>query len=89
MAEVLLQNRGRFNFYNETTGRFRFNTALSLQEVQDVVNCDAGETGMAELPRRLKRSKDFTRLRETLESNRAGEGGMHLCLDDCLEFYLS
>lgn len=89
MSEVLLQNRGKFNFYDDMKCRFRFDAAITLQEVQDVVKRDAGEQGLLDLPRRVKRSKDFARLRDLLQTNRAGEGGKHLTIDECLEFYLS
>lgn len=90
MNEILLQHRGKFNFYNVETGRFRLTQALGVDELQKMVMEEQGEQGVQDLRGQVERSKSNRRsLSDVLFFNRAGEANRHLPVAECIEYFLT
>ena len=88
MNEALCRNRDKFNYYNVASGRFRFDEALARGDLAAIA-AQEGQVSLDKLPRQINRARSGRDLDDILFTNRAGENGEHLTLDQCIEFFLS
>ena len=88
MNETLCKHRDKFNYYNIVNGRFRYDEALSRGDLATIAESE-GQTSLDRLPRQIGRARAGRDLDDILFTNRAGEEGKHLTLDECIEYFLS
>lgn len=75
---------------------FCYESALTLEQVREVVKQQSGQNGLDQLPERLERAHknghsamDGGTLEDFLCCNRAGENEAHLSFDECVRRFLS
>ena len=88
MNETLCKHRDKFNYYNIVNGRFRFDESLTRGELATIAESE-GQEALDKLPRQVGRARSGRDLDDILFTNRAGEEGKHLTLDECIEYFLS
>ena len=88
MRETLCKHRDKFNYFNIVSGRFRFDESLTRGELATIAETE-GQEALDKLPRQIGRARTGRDLDDILFTNRAGEEGKHLTLDECIEYFLS
>ena len=97
MANIICHHNGKYNFYTTIADGFCYVSALTLEQVYEVVKEQSGQSGIDLLPRRLDRAHKNGHssmlgeesLEEFLYCNRAGENEEHLTVDECIRRFLS
>jgi hypothetical protein len=96
MANIICHRNGKYNFYTTIADGFCYESALTLEQVREVVKQQSGQNGLDQLPERLERAHknghsamDGGTLEDFLCCNRAGENEAHLSFDECVRRFLS
>lgn len=85
MTEILVHHRGKFNYFNTLSGKFRYQEALDVEALQIDA---AGVVDIQELRRKIERAKKLNPA-DVIYLNRASMADGNLSVQDCLEFFLS
>lgn len=96
MGQLILHKDGAYNLYTTVADGACYESALTLEQLEQVIRFDLGEQGMRELPARLERAHKTgcsSMHGETLEDciccNRAGENESELSFDEFVAKYLT
>jgi hypothetical protein len=96
MAKIICHHNGKYNFYTTIADGFCYESALTLEQVREVVKEQSGQIGLDQLPSRLDRAHKNGHssifggtLEDFLHCNRAGENEEHLSFGECVRQFLS
>lgn len=95
MAKVILYKDGAYNLYTTIADGACYESALTLEQLKQIIKDAYGEAGLAELPARLERahatgcSSAGKTLRECIAVNRDGPDGMRLSYNDFVARFLT
>lgn len=73
MPQFIIHKDGAYNFYTTVADGACYESALTLEQVEELVKFEQGEQGLRELPERLKRAHE------------TGCSGINWTLDDCID----
>ena len=96
MAQLILHKDGAYNLYTTVADRACYESALTLEQLEQVIRLDHGDQGMRDLPARLERahkigcsSMDGETLEECISCNRAGPNETELTVAEFVAKYLT
>jgi hypothetical protein len=96
MAALILHKDGAYNIYGTIADGPHFESALTLEQLTEVIGQEFGEAGLRELPQRLERAHrtGCSSMRgETLEDciacNRAGPNEANMPEDEFVRRYMT
>jgi hypothetical protein len=95
MPLYIVHHKGAYNFYSTIVDAFFFESALTLEQVEEYTISQYGKVGLGELPKRLDRARKtgcsahHLDLRECLTCNRAGPNEDRLTYDQCIAEFLT
>lgn len=96
MAQLILHKDGAYNLYTTVSDGACYESALTLDELTEAIRFEFGESGVKQLPARLKRahrtgcsSLDGMTLAECISCNRAGPGESRLTYGEFVGKYLT
>lgn len=96
MAELILHKDGAYNFYTTISDTACYESALTLEQLTEVIRLEYGQQGLRELPQRLERAHKNgcssglgETLAECIEGNKAGENYSELSFDEFVKRYLT
>ena len=96
MAKLILHHNGAYQLYTTIADSSCYESALTLDQLTDVIRLERGEEGLQELPDRLKRahatgcsSRVFTSIQSCIATNRAGPNESHMSYDEFISKYLT
>ena len=96
MANLILHKDGAYNLYTTVADGACYESALTLDELKEVIRFEHGEQGMRELPARLERAHltgcshvNGLTLEECVSCNRAGPGETEMPFDAFVAKYLT
>lgn len=96
MPQLILHKDGAYNIYGTIADGPHFESALTLDQLTEVIGQEYGETGLRELPQRLERAHrtGCSSMRgETLEQcisyNRAGQNEANMPVDEFVRRYIT
>lgn len=96
MPNVICHHKGKYNLYTTIADGFCYESALTLEQLEQVIKERQGSDGIARLPERLERAHIFGHsglfggsLNELLLCNRAGENEKHLSYEECINKFLT
>lgn len=96
MAALILHKDGAYNIYGTIADGPHYESALTLEQLTEVIGREFGEAGLRELPQRLERAHrtGCSSMRgETLEDciacNRAGPNEANIPVAEFVERYLT
>jgi hypothetical protein len=96
MAKLILHKDGAYNLYTTIADGACYESALTLQQLEEVIRFESGEQGMRELPARLERahktgcsSMHGETLEECISCNRSGPDETKLSAAEFVEKYMT
>lgn len=96
MANIICHHNGKYNLYTTIADGFCYESALTLDQLQEIVKEQQGRNGLDQLPARLERAhknghsaREGRTLEDFLYCNRAGENEEHLSFNECINRFLS
>lgn len=95
MAKYIIHKDGAYNFYTTVADGPCYESALTLEQLTQIVKEEQGNEGLRELPARLERahktgcSVPGQTLEDCIVCNRAGEDEAELTLDEFTAKYLT
>ena len=96
MANLILHKDGSYNIYTTIAEGACYESALTLEQLEEVIHFDHGEQGMRDLPARLERahktgcsSMRGETLEECISCNRAGPNETELSVAEFVAKYLT
>ncbi len=96
MANFILHKDGAYNIYTTIADGACYESALTLEQLEEVIRLDHGEQGVRELPDRLERAHRTgcssvygQTLEECISCNRAGPNETRLPADVFIEKYVT
>ena len=95
MAQLILHKDGAYNIFSTIVDAPIYDSAITLNQLTDVIRHEHGEEGIRGLTGRLNRAHETgcSGYNETLETcilgNRAGENESELSVDDFIAKYLT
>lgn len=96
MPQLILHKDGAYNLYTTVADGACYESALTLEQLEEVIRLDHGEYGVLGLPVRLERAHrtgcsalDGQTLEDCIECNRAGPNETHLTVAEFVERYLT
>ena len=96
MGQLILHKDGAYNLYTTIADGACYESALTLEQLEEVIRFELGERGMSELPARLERAHKTgcshrlgMTLAECISANRAGENESELSFDEFVARYLT
>jgi hypothetical protein len=97
MANLILHKDGAYNIYTTIADGPCYESALTLDQLTEVIRMDLGEQGLRDLPARLDRAHrtgcssmaDPDTLEECISCNRAGPNETRLSFDEFVAKYLT
>jgi len=97
MAQLILHKDGAYNIYTTVADGACYESALTLEQLTEVIREERGEQGLRELPARLERAHrtgcssmlDPGTLEECISCNRAGQDETELSVDEFVAKYLT
>ena len=96
MTQLILHKDGAYNIYSTVSDSARYESALTLEQLEQAIRFEQGEQGVLGLPARIERahktgcsSIDGETLEECICCNRAGENESELSLDEFVTKYLT
>lgn len=96
MSQLILHKDGAYNFYSTITDAAGYESALSLEQLHELIKLESGESGLNALPERLERahktgcsSHPAQTLEECISCNRSGPDEKHMSDGDFIAKYLT
>ena len=96
MPQLILHKNGAYNLYTTVADGACYESALTLEQLREVIEFDHGQAGLEVLPSRLERAHKTgcsslrgETLAECISCNRAGPGEAHLSVDEFVRRYLT
>jgi hypothetical protein len=96
MAELILHKDGAYNLYTTIADGACYESALTLEQLQEALRFEGGQRAIDELPARLQRAHETgcssirgETLEECIALNRAGPKESHLTVDEFVARYLT
>lgn len=96
MAYLILHHDGAYNLYSTVSSGPYYESALTLEQLREVIKKEAVAKAMAELDQRLERAHQFgcscghgTTLHDRIRSNRAGPDESRLPVEKFIAQFLS
>lgn len=96
MAKLILHKDGAYNLYTTIADGACFESALTLEQLEEVIRFEYGEQGMRELPERLGRahktgcsSVHGQTLQECIANNRCGPNEKRMPFAEFVRRYLT
>lgn len=96
MAKLILHHNGAYQLYTTIADGPCYTSALTLDQLTDVIRQERGEDGLNELPQRLERahatgcsSRIFTSIQSCIATNRAGPNESNMPYDEFISKYLT
>ena len=93
---VILYHNGAYNLYSRIAGGACYTKALTLSELEEVIEIQYGKEGLRELPERLERAHKTgcsslvsDDLEEMIEFNNAGPNGERISVGEFIAEYLT
>ena len=95
MPNFIIYKDGAYNFYTTVADGACYESALTLEQVEEVTKMEQGEEGLRKLPERLERAQktgcsgiDWT-LADCIECNRAGIDETRMSRKEFIKKYLT
>lgn len=94
MPNYIVHHNGAYNFYTTIADGACYESALTIEQVTEIVQREAGEEGLRQLPYRLQRAQQHgcssgESLADTLVCNRAGENESELTEQEFIDRFLT
>lgn len=97
MPSFICHHKGRFNIYSTVSDGFKWENSVDEAQLTEWYTEEYGRRGAEELPPRLQRAKEHgtsslswqRSLADLLYTNRAGDNGKRMTIEDCIKRYLS
>lgn len=96
MPQLILHKDGAYNLYTTVADGACYESALTLEQLEEVLRFEGGQMAIDGLPVRLDRAHktgcsalDGRTLEECIECNRAGPNETRLTVDEFVERYLT
>jgi len=96
MGQLILHLNGAYNLYSTIADGPCYESALTLDELHEVIKEEGGRRALEELPRRLERAHQTgcscgygTSLEQKIISNRAGPNETHMASDEFILRFLT
>ena len=96
MGQLILHKDGAYNLYTTIADGACYESALTLEQLEEVIRFQFGEQGVRDLQQRLERAHKTgcshrlgMTLAECIAANRAGENESKLSFDEFVERYLT
>lgn len=95
MPQYIIHKDGAYNFYTTVADGACYESALTLDQVREIIKEEYGQQGLRELDARLERAHKtgcsaFNETLETcIEGNRAGPRERHMPRDEFIAKYLT
>lgn len=96
MAQLILHKDGAYSLYTTVVDGACYESALTLEQLEEVIRFDLGEQGVLGLPVRLERAHatgcsalSGMTLEECISCNRAGPNETNLSVADFVAKYLT
>ena len=96
MPRLIVHKDGAYNLYTTVADGACYESALTLEQLKEIIRLEQGETGVLALPVRLDRAHrtgcsalDGQTLEECIKCNRAGPNEARLTVAEFVERYLT
>ncbi len=94
---ILCHHKGRYNLYSSIADGFIYNSSISLEQLNRIIEIQYGKTGLSSLPERIERAQknghssrvDDPGLDGFLCCNRAGDNEEFLSTSECIKRFLT